>query len=158
MINCKTNDDFSTKWKLITSKKKYKSVDKLMSNNAFEFISKKIELMTLYYEKRFPEVSIKKIKQSIEKLMFSQIVLIATQNSVSNSLANNMLNAVIQTVITQNFELKLWLKKFFSTYCNTIYAKIKKQTWFHYYINQQSKIMIYWQYKNHEKISKSWRF
>ena len=30
-------------------KKKYKSVDKLMSNNAFKFISKKTELMALYY-------------------------------------------------------------------------------------------------------------
>ena len=132
-------------------KKKRKFVDKSMSNNAYKFISKKIKLMMLYYEKRFPKVSIKKMKWSIKKLVFSQIVLITTQNNVSDSLAKNMLNVVIQIVITQNFKLKLWLKKIFSTYCKTTYAKIKKQTWFHYYINQQSKTMTCWQYKNFEK-------
>ena len=76
-------------------KKKYKFVDKSISNNAFKFISKKTELKTPYYKKRFPKASVKKMKQSIKKLMFSQIVLIATQNNVNNSLTNNMLNAMI---------------------------------------------------------------
>ena len=58
--------------------------------------------------------------------MFSQTVLIATQNNVSDLLTNNMLNVVIQIIIIQNFELKLWLKKIFSIYCNTTYTKIKK--------------------------------
>ena len=88
-------------------KKIYKFVDKLMSNNALKFISKKTKLMMLYYEKRFSITLIKKMKQSIKKLMFSQTVLIATQNSVSDSLTNNMLSAVIQIIITQYFELKL---------------------------------------------------
>ena len=139
-------------------KKKRKFVDKSTSNNAFKFISKRMESMMLYYERRFSKASVRKMEQPIKKLASSQIVLVATQNSVSDSLANNTLNAMIQIVATQNFELKLWLKKIFSTYYNTTYVKIKKQTWFHYYINQHSKTMTCWQYKNHEKISKSWRF
>ena len=135
-INREVNDDLSTKWKLITLKKKRRFVDKSTSNSISEFISKKIGLMVLYYKKKFPKASIKKMGWSVKKLTFSQTALIATQNNVGDSLTNNTINAAIQIATTQNIESKLWLKRNFSTYCNTKYAKTEKQTWFFYFINQ----------------------
>ena len=107
MTNCETNGDLPTKWKLVTSEKRRRSVDRPASNSASESTPKGAKSMALYYERRFPEAPVRRVGRPTKRLASSQTALVATQNSVSDSLADSTLDAVIQIAATQSSELEL---------------------------------------------------
>ena len=104
MTNCETNNNVSEDWKLITSKKRRKLIDKPAMNSGFKIALNEMKLTTLHFKRKCSMVLIKKMKYSVKKLIFLQTVLIATQNNVDNILINNLLKIILQIVISQNIK------------------------------------------------------
>ena len=56
------DDDLPTEWRLITSGKRRRSVDKPAPNSTSESVPRGAGLTALYYERRFPKASVRRVE------------------------------------------------------------------------------------------------